>query len=335
MSIKKTYLILFILFSQIAFSQEGIPVYSDYLSDNLYLLHPSMAGAASYNQIRLTARNQWFDQNEAPNLQTLAFNARVGERSGIGAIFFNDRNGYHSQTGGYVTYAHHIKFSRNDYVDLNQLSFGLSFGLIQSKLDETQFDPTDFDPIIGGIIQSTSYFNVDAGLSYNFLNFSGHFTIKNLIFQNRSIYSSDYESANQRKYMISAAYAIGNYGETWTYEPSFMFQIQERTGEQSIDINGKVYKIMEFGKLWGGISYRNSFDGAEYLNGVDIANQKLQYLTSVIGININNFMFAYTYTQQMGNVKFDSGGYHQITLGINFLGGRAKPYYCPRCKTFH
>jgi len=311
-----------------AYSQDGIPVYSDYFSDNLYLLHPSMAGAASYNQIRLTARNQWVDQNEAPNLQTLAFNARVGERSGIGGIFFNDRNGYHSQTGGYVTYAHHIMFSRNDYVDLNQLSFGLSFGLIQSKLDETQFDPLDFDPIIAGIIQSTSYFNVDAGVSYNFLNFSGHFTVKNLIFQNRSIYSSDYESTNQRKYIISGAYAIGDFGATWIYEPSFMFQIQERTGEQSIDINGKVYRAMEFGQLWGGISYRNSFDGAEYLNGVDVANQKLQYLSPVIGINVNKFVFAYTYTQQMGNVKFDSGGFHQITLGLNFLGGRAEPYDC-------
>tara|TARA_B100000809_G_scaffold32263_1_gene28142 strand:+ start:5461 stop:6414 length:954 start_codon:yes stop_codon:yes gene_type:complete len=310
-----------------AFSQDGIPIYSDYFSDNLYLLHPSMAGAASHNQIRLTARKQWFDQNEAPNLQTLSFNARLGERSGLGALFFNDKNGYHSQTGGYLTYAHHIMFSRSD-ADLNQLSFGLSFGLIQSRLDETQFDPTDFDPIIAGIIQSSSYFNVDAGVSYNFLNFSGHFTVKNLIFQNRSINSSDYESSNQRKYIISAAYAIGDYGSTWTYEPSFMFQFQERTGEQSVDINGKVYRAMDFGKLWGGISYRRSFDGSEYLNGIEVANQKLQYLTPVIGINFNKFMFAYTYTQQMGSVKFDNGGYHQITLGFNFLGGRDEPYDC-------
>ena len=64
------------------------------------------------------------------------------------------------------------------------------------------------------------------------------------------------------------------------------------------------------------------------LNGVDVANQKLQYLTPVIGINVNKFIFAYTYTQQMGNVKFDSGGFHQITLGLNFLGGRAEPYDC-------
>lgn len=315
------------MLSQIAFSQDGIPVYSDYFSDNLYLLHPSMAGAASHNQIRLTARKQWFDQDEAPNLQTLNFNARLGERSGVGAIFFNDKNGYHSQTGGYLTYAHHIMFSRSD-ADLNQLSFGLSFGLIQSRLDETQFDPTDFDPIIAGIIQSSSYFNVDAGVSYNFLNFSGHFTVKNIIFQNRSINSSDYESNNQRKYILSGAYAIGKYGATWIYEPSFMFQFQERTGEQSVDVNMKVYRNMEFGKLWGGLSYRRSFDGAEYLDGTEVSDQKLQYITPVIGINFNKFMFAYTYTSQTGSVKFDSGGYHQITLGFDFLGGRAEPYDC-------
>ena len=285
-----------------------------------------MAGAASNNQIRMTARKQWFDQNEAPNMQTLNFNARVGERSGIGAIFFNDKNGYHSQTGGYLTYAHHIMFSRSE-VDLNQLSFGLSFGIIQSRLDETQFDPLDFDPIIAGIIQSSSYFNVDAGVSYNFLNFSGHFTVKNIIFQNRNLNSSDFESSNQRKYIVSAAYALGNYGSSWTYEPSLMYQFQERTKEQLIDINGKLYRAMDFGKLWGGLSYRRSFDGAEYLDGVEIKNQKLQYLTAILGVNLNKFLFSYTYTNQMGNVKFTNGAFHQITLGFNFLGGR-EPYEC-------
>jgi type IX secretion system PorP/SprF family membrane protein len=259
-------------------------------------------------------------------MQTLNFNARVGERSGIGAIFFNDKNGYHSQTGGYLTYAHHIMFSRSE-VDLNQLSFGISFGIIQSRLDETQFDPLDFDPIIAGIIQSSSYFNVDAGVSYNFLNFSGHFTVKNIIFQNRNLNSSDFESSNQRKYIVSAAYALGNYGSSWTYEPSLMYQFQERTKEQLIDINGKLYRAMDFGKLWGGLSYRRSFDGAEYLDGVEIKNQKLQYLTAILGVNLNKFLFSYTYTNQMGNVKFTNGAFHQITLGFNFLGGR-EPYEC-------
>lgn len=327
MNIKRISLILLLLSSFYGFSQDGIPIYSDYFSDNLYLIHPSMAGAATHNQLRLTARQQWFDQNEAPNLQTLSFNARLGEQSGVGVILYNDKNGYHSQTGGYVTYAHHIMFSRSE-ADLNQLSFGLSAGLTQSRLDETNFDLTDFDPVIAGIIQSSSYFNVDAGLSYNFLDFSGHFTVKNIIFQNRNIYSEKFESNNQRKYLISAAYAIGQYGADWSYEPSFLFQWSERTGEQAIDVNFKAYRTMDFGQLWGGLSYRRSLDGAEFLNGEEVKVQKLQYFTPVLGVNYKNFMFAYTYSYQAGNVKFQSGGFHQITLGYDFLGGRPEPYDC-------
>lgn len=327
MKIKKLYLILLLLATPFAYSQDGLPIYLDYLSDNLYLLHPSMAGAATHNQVRLTARQQWFDQNEAPNLQTLSFNARLGDRSGIGAIVYNDQNGYHSQTGGYITYAHHLMFSRSE-VDLNQLSFGLSAGLTQNKLDETEFDLTDLDPAVQGIIQSTSYFNIDAGLSYNFLDFSGHFTVKNLIFQNRSIYDNEFESNNQRRYLLGAAYAIGSYGATWTYEPSVLFQLVERTEEKSLDVNFKAYREMDFGSLWGGLSYRRSFDGSEYIDGNEIKDQQLQYITPILGVNYKQFMFAYTYSYQAGTIKFESGGFHQITLGYDFLGGRPEPYDC-------
>lgn len=326
MEIKKTYLLLLLLVAQFAYSQDGIPIYADYFADNLYLIHPAMAGAATHNQVRLTARRQWSGVDDAPSLGTLNFNARIGERSGIGAIFFSDKNGYHSQSGGYLTYAHHIMFSRST-ADLNQLSFGINVGLMETKLDETQFDPNDFDPIIAGTVQSSPYFNMDLGVAYNFLNFSGNFTVRNLIFQNRDIYSEEYEPNNQRRYILSAAYAIGDYGALWTYEPSLMFQWQESTGEQGIDINFKAYREMDFGKLWGGISYRRSFDGAEYLNGSEADSQKLNYITPVLGVNYKRLMFAYTYSIQTGSVNFGTS-YHQITLGYDFLGGRTEPYDC-------
>ena len=61
MNFKKGYLVLLLFISQISFSQEGLPVYSDYLSDNYYLIHPSMAGAANCAKVRLTGRQQWFE----------------------------------------------------------------------------------------------------------------------------------------------------------------------------------------------------------------------------------------------------------------------------------
>jgi type IX secretion system PorP/SprF family membrane protein len=285
-----------------------------------------MAGAANCAKVRLTARKQWFDQSDAPQMQTLSFNGRVGEKSGAGIIVFNDKNGYHSQKGVKFSFAHHIMFSR-DEIDLNQLSFGVSAGLIQSQLDQTEFlQSGDYDPIVdGSIVEKDSYFNVDIGASYNFLDFYAHATVKNAIETRREIYT-EYESDNLRKYLLSAGYIFGN-KEKILWEPSVLFQLVEKTKEKSIDINLKAYKNLDFGTLWGGLSYRRSFDSAEYLNGNSVSNQKLQYITPIVGVNYNNFMFAYTYSQVTGDVKFDNGGYHQITLGINLFCKREK-YEC-------
>jgi len=320
------FLVAFFLVSLYSFSQEGIAVYSDYLSDNYYLIHPSMAGAANCDKIRLTARKQWFDQSDAPSLQTISYNGRVGERSGVGVILFSDKNGYHSQKGMKLTYAHHIMFSR-DEIDLNQLSFGVSADFFQSQLDETEFlQSGDFDPIINGtIVQKDAYFNLDIGASYNYLDFYVHGTVKNAIETRRNIYT-EYESDNLRKYLLSAGYVFGD-KDRLLWEPSILFQLVDKTKEKSIDLNIKAYKTFDFGKLWGVMSYRRSFDGAEYLSGSGVSSQKLQYITPIIGINYKQFMFAYTYSHLTGDVKFDSAGFHQITLGID-LNCRREKYEC-------
>ncbi len=171
-------------------AQEGIPVYFDYLSDNYYLVHPSMAGIGPGGKIRLTARKQWFNVDEAPNLQTLSVNYRIGETpSGVGAILFNDANGYHSQTGLKATYAHHLQFGE-DIRLLNQLSFGLSAGFILSSLDETEFRSVIPDPIISGARNSVGYFNVDFGVSYNYMEFYAHATLLNALGTGRDLYTA-------------------------------------------------------------------------------------------------------------------------------------------------
>lgn len=322
MNFKKKYLFFVLILTQFTYAQEGISVYSDYLSDNLYLLHPSMAGAANCGKVRLTGRQQWFGEKDAPQLQTLSFNAGVGERSGLGGILFKDKNGYHSQTGVKLTYAHHIMFSRNT-IDLNQLSFGVNVGLIQSQLDQSEFH--EFDPnIVPGMFQKDSYFNVDVGASYNFLDFSAHFTIKNLLETKRDIYTN-VESDNLRKFILSAAYVFGD-SDRLQWEPSLMFQAVDQTKEKSIDVNLKVYKDFEYGKLWGGLSYRRSFDKTQYLSGSNgsLSDQTLQYITPILGLNYNQFMFAYTYSYLTGDVRFDNSGFHQITLGINLFCKREK-----------
>ncbi len=328
MNIKRIFLFVVLFVSQYSISQEGIAVYSDYLSDNYYLLHPSMAGASNCSKLRATARQQWFGQKDAPAMQTLSFNGKIGEsgQSGAGVIVYNDKNGYHSQKGIKATYAHHIMFSR-DMVDLNQLSFGMSVGLVQSSLDETEFlQSGGFDPNIDGTItQKYSYFNVDIGMSYNYLEFYTHLTVKNAIETRRKIYS-EFEDDNIRKVIINSGYVFGN-EEGLLWEPSVMFQLVNQTKEKTIDVNLKVYKQLEIGRLWGGLSYRRSLDGAEFRDGNSIETQKLQYITPIVGLNYKNYMFAYTYSAVTGAVRFDNGGFHQITLGMNIFC-KPEKYHC-------
>lgn len=321
------FLIITIVFcSTFVNGQEGLPIYSDYLTDNYYLLHPSMAGISNCNKLRITGRQQWFGQDNAPSLQTVSLNARVGETSsGVGGILFNDQNGYHSQTGAYLTYAHHIMFSRNR-IDLNMLSFGLSAGMIQYKLDETAF--LEFDPIIAGIEQSSSNFNVDFGFSYHLIDFYAHATVKNLLKNDGiNINEGGVEFNNLRTYLVSVGNVFSSINTDWSFEPSIMFAHKDGTEESFIDVNFKTYFDLDFGQLWGGLSYRRSFDGAEYQDGSSINSQKLQYITPLVGVNYNDFMFAYTYSYQSNSVVFNDGGYHQITIGYNF-GCKREKYDC-------
>ena len=315
MNFKKSYYILAFLVAQFTYAQEGVAVYSDYLSDNYYLIHPSMAGAANCGKIRLTGRQQWFGQDDAPALQTVSFNTAIDEdgKSGVGMILFNDKNGYHSQRGAKLTYAHHLRFSRGT-VDLNQLSFGLSTAFVQSTLDGSDF--TGFDPVIvPGVIQKDSYFNVDLGVSYHYMDFFTHVTVKNLLAsQRRELYSQGFESDNLQKYLWSVGAVFGD-EDRLLFEPSIMYQNIPETKESSIDLNMKVYKAMDFGRLWAALSYRRSFDSAEYSGG----KQNLQWISPIIGVNFDKYMVSYTYSHVMGDIKFDNGGFHQITLGINIF----------------
>ena len=307
-------------------AQEGLPIYSDYLTDNYYLIHPSMAGVANCNKARLTVRQQWMGQENAPSLQTFSMNGRVGDsQSAIGAIVYNDQNGYHSQTGAYLTYAHHLMFSRNT-IDLNMLSFGLSAGMIQYKLDETAF--IEFDPIIAGIEQSATEFNVDFGFSYHFINFYAHATIKNLLKnEGVNINAQGVAFNNLTNYLFSTGNVFSKFGSDWSYEPSILFSYKGATKESFMDLNFKDYRKFDFGSLYAGISYRRSFDGAEFTNGNSISSQKLQYFTPLVGVEYNNFVFAYTYSYQSNSIVLDNGGYHQLTLGLNF-GCRKEKYDC-------
>jgi hypothetical protein len=171
--------------------------------------------------------------------------------------------------------------------------------------------------VISQIVNSENYFNADVSMAYHKGGFFSYFTAKNILLSARSLYSDKYESLNLRRYLVSLGYYYGQ-DKSFQLEPSILIQSIERTKERFIDFNIKVYKDVADAQLWAAFSYRKGFDSA--------TTEELNYITPIIGVNYQKFMFSYTYTKQSGDILFDDTGYHQISVGFNF-GCTRKPKF--------
>lgn len=313
---KSEFLFLVSFFFMIELSAQGtLPIYSDYLSDNVYLVHPSAAGIGNTGKLRFTARQQWAGIKDAPTLQTISFHNRFGYKGALGFILFNDSNGYHSQKGVQGTYAYHLDINRGSY--FNQISFGLSFTAVQNQVDQTQFLG---DPTVVQVIQSNGYFNADFSVAYHKSGLSSYFTVKNLFLSAKNNLNNNLEPLDLRNYIFSLGYYFGR-DKTIQLEPSMMVQLRESTGERIVDFNLKAYKDFNDTQLWAALSYRKSFD----VNPIE----DLVYITPIIGVNYNKWMFSYTYTRQNNDILLSDSGFHQVSVGVNLFTKKPRAAACP------
>jgi type IX secretion system PorP/SprF family membrane protein len=312
----KYSLLCVLFFSLKNYAQETLPIYQDYLSDNVYLVHPSAAGIGNSSKLRFTARQQWSGIPDAPALQTISFHSRFGAETNaaFGVVLFNDKNGYHSQKGIQGTYAYHLPLNDNgNYFE--QLSFGLSFTFVQNQSDQRSFGNDD----VAAIIQSSSYYNSDFSAAYHRGGFSSYFTVKNLLLTAKNNLNV-LEPLDLRNYIFSAGYYFGE-NLFVQFEPSMMLQFREGTGERVADFNIKAYKNVSKTQLWAALSYRRNFD-------VD-AIENAQFISPIIGLNYENLMFSYTYTNQMNDTVLTTSGFHQVSVGINLWTREPRGAACP------
>ena len=309
-------LLVLFFFSLKSNSQETLPIYQDYLSDNVYLVHPSAAGIGNSSKLRFTARQQWAGIPNAPALQTISFHTKMSEDSnaGYGFVLFNDKNGFHSQKGIQGSYAFHLPMSNGRF--FNQLSFGLAFTFVQNQSDQRTFTG---DSAIAAIVESTSYYNADFSVAYHLGGFSSYFTVKNLLLTAKNNFNVQ-EPLNLKNYIFSTGYYFGE-DLFIQFEPSVMLQFREGTGERIADFNIKAYKNISNSQLWAAVSYRRNFDQ----NAIENA----QFISPIIGLNYENLMFSYTYTNQMNETVLTTSGFHQVSVGINLWTREPRAAACP------
>ena len=326
MSLKKKFVntnaAFFLMLVATATAQYRMPIYSDYLTDNYYILHPAMAGAHYEGmKIRTSLRTQWLEVANAPSMQTLNVHARVGDKSGIGGMFFNDKNGFHANTGVQATYAHHLNFYRGQD-EINQLSFGLSAGGIFNQHDQTTFDPSAEAVLKGGQVNSSSMY-VDVGLTYNLVSFYTHITVQNLVFKGKDISDQVFLKSPMR-FLVS----VGNFFELkpkWALEPSFLVDYIQYVDRPNVDMSLKSHHSIRQTQLWVGTSYRKGLTNTLTNNATAAYSESFNQFTLLVGAKHQNWKFSYAYTVGLGDIIINNTGFHQLTLGIDILSNKYRP----------
>ncbi|MGB2128082.1 MAG: PorP/SprF family type IX secretion system membrane protein [Flavicella sp.] len=318
---KKLIFIMF-CFSLVSIkAQETLKINSDYLSDNVYLLHPAAAGIGNSGKIRITNNSQWRGVKDAPSLQTLSFHNRFGKGSSFGTILFNDENGYHASKGVQMTYAYHINLSKG-YKTFRQLSFALSLSAVQQVFD-TSILADATDSYLSTINNSDRYFNGDFGVSFHWNQFFSYLTIKNIFLTTNE--DDVLDAIDLSKYIVFAGCFLGK-DFVIQIEPSLMAIYEPYFERTRFDFNCKFYKTLKKAQVWGAISYSTTSG--------DPALPSREFITPIFGMNYKQFMCSYAYSQQLGGVGLSSkGGYHQLTLGMNVFVRKSRLSACPNINT--
>ena len=299
--------LVFFISAYVAKAQElTIPQLSQYLADNPFVMSPTYAGIGDHVKIRLNGLTQWVGIKDAPDTQSLAADMRIGEKSGIGTLLYNDSNGETKQRGARLSFAHHLTLDRYDD---EFLSFGLSYNFNQFRIDIQNFDA--LDPSVTDDRATTNH-NFDVGMLYRFDKFYFSVNASNILDKDLSNFNPIYEPNRLRNYYVYTGYRyMKKRTSKVEVEPSIFFQLFESDGRSVTDLNLK-FRFYDFEDYYyAGINYR-------FLND-QIGNPL--YIAPIAGLKKSNFYFGYSYQVILNELLGYSSGTHVVTLGVDLFQG--------------
>ncbi|MCB0371606.1 MAG: type IX secretion system membrane protein PorP/SprF [Muricauda sp.] len=303
--------LLFFLILMSTISTRGqeltVPQLSQYLSDNPFLMSSSYAGIGNYVKVRMNGLTQWVGVKDAPDTQSLSADVRLGNRSGIGIVLYNDSNGETKQRGGKVSFAHHLTI---DKYEENYFSLALSFNLNQFRIDIENFEGNDDQAVVND--RASSNPNFDLGTLYRRGNFYLSLNVSNILNKDFSKFNPIFEPNTLRNYYLYTGYKYRRHRKSdFEIEPSVFFQYFENDNRSVTDINTK-FKWLDFlDHYYVGFTYR-------FLN--DQLGKPL-YVAPIMGLKKGDFYFGYSYQVIMNELLGYSQGTHVVTVGIDLFQG--------------
>ena len=304
---------LFLVMTYCYGQELNLPVFTQYLADNNFVISPTYAGIGDNFRIRANGLTQWVGIKGAPDNQSLYADFRVSDRSGVGLTLYNDKNGNTYQKGAKFSFAHHLIL---DYYSKQYLSFGISYNINSFRINIENFKPTPEAPVVDITDdRSVNNNNFDAGILYRNKGYYFSFNANNMLTKDIDEYTG-IEPNLLLNYQIYTGLIIkSNNNKDVEFEPSVYYQMFSSDKRSSTDVNFKYRKYTGTNDsddyFWAGVSYR--FLNDQFFKPLNIG--------PMAGIMKSKFYFAYSYQITTNAMAGYNSGTHMITIGIDFLQG--------------
>lgn len=144
--------------------------------ENQYLTNPAMAGLDSGLKLNCAYRQQWSSVPGAPKNQSVTADVNITTKVGLGIILCSDQAGLLKRMRAMGTYSYHIPINGND----QRLSFGISIGLVNEKIDYKKIKGEDGDQAIPRFNQREAIIDGDFGTAFTSRNLTIQAAIPNM-----------------------------------------------------------------------------------------------------------------------------------------------------------
>ena len=302
----KRYIVLWIGWMMLSWtvSAQQIPI-STIFVENPFAFNPAVAGTSNGFKVRMYNRMQWVGFGDGPVTTQLSyFGPHQVRNIGYGGNLNYDKAGPVSvlnMNGAFAT---------NFAIDFDiRVSLGLNLGLIQYRVDGSQFeyfDPSDLPDYAPPTVMAN--FRPDAGTGVYVYHYDWYAGLSAQQLFNNNLKLSPINSEEKSNRLKTHFYGFAGYRfsdgvkQNLVIEPSILVRKVVAIPLQ-MDISGRVIYNQQF---WGGLCIRNSF-------------KSFDDISIIVGyIHERRIHISLSYDYTLAKIRKFTAGTFELVLGYNF-----------------
>ncbi len=266
---------------------------------NPVLLNPAYTGLSGKYRLFFNYRSQWAGHDGAPQAFSLAYHGPAYSKIGIGGLMHVETFGKSQRFRGQLSYAYRFRAGELDF------SLGLMTGYIRYSLSPSVLtdpsmdrdDPTVFDAVNG-----VEYFASSIGMVASYSNrLIFGLTFPSVINTRLGGTAINQGTENRFNFIANLSMPFKIQGYQLEVEPSIYIK---KLGDIPLHVDLNVIASFLDDKLFGGV-----------LSSIGAPNS----LGFLLGVNVSNFYFFYSYDVSFREFQQYNNGSHEITLAFNLF----------------